>query len=346
MRHTLALVAALATGLATLAQPTIGIGDLPQAGTLYLRANAAPPLNVGDIDNAGADVTWNFSNLISLGDQETEYFPIEAASLTTQFVFSSADHFTAFELPDLGAELPIPISGATVYREFGNSAYKTIGIGLTTDLFDLPVTYDDEEELLPLPFTYGATLEGSSAFTLDLEGIFFYATDQVMDIEVDAWGTLLLPGGVYDCLRVKRTFSALDTVNVAAAGVGFTIPREGTVYEWYAPGEGMPVLSIQSFIDIPSVWQFKPGETNGVATGPGPAEWQVGPSPIQQGRRLCCPGLSGCDIIVSDALGREVFRGRPDGEGSSTSLSTEGWGTGVVVVTDVASGQSTRVVIR
>ena len=56
------------------AQPTIGTADLPQGGTVYLRANAVPPFNAYDIDNNGEDVTWNFSDLISTSDQETEYF--------------------------------------------------------------------------------------------------------------------------------------------------------------------------------------------------------------------------------------------------------------------------------
>ena len=327
------------------AQPTIGTADLPQGGTVYLRANAVPPFNADDIDNNGEDVTWNFSDLISTSDQETEYFSMGSASFTTQLVFSSADHFTAFDLPDLGADLPIPISGATVYREFGGGAYKTVGIGLTTDFIDLPVPFDDEEELLPLPLVYGAEMEETSAFTLDVEGVFFYATEQDMDIEVDAWGTLLLPGGEFDCLRVKRTFSALDTINVAAADIGFTLPREGTVYEWYAPGEGMPVLSVQTFIDIPAIWQYKPGETDAVAES-APVDWKLGPSPLQLGAPLHCPGLAGRDLLVTDVMGRTLFRGQPAVTGTLATLDTKGWTNGIVVVTDLDSGRSARVVIR
>ena len=136
---------------------------------------------------------------------------------------------------------------------------RSLGLGITTDIFDLPVIYDDEEELLPLPLTYGASLEGTSAFTLNLPELLYYQTAQSSVVEVDAWGTLLLPGGSYECLRVTRTYAAQDSVNVPAAELGFSLPREGTVYEWYAPGEGMPVLSVQEIIGIPAVWQFKAG---------------------------------------------------------------------------------------
>lgn len=165
------------------------------------------------------------------------------------------------------------------------------------------------------------------------------------DIEVDAWGTLLLPGGEFDCLRVKRTFSALDTINVAAADIGFTRPREGTVYEWYAPGEDMPVLSVQTFIDIPAIWQYKPGETDAVAES-APVDWKLGPSPLQLGAPLHCPGLAGRDLLVTDAMGRTLFRGQPAVTGTLATLDTKGWTNGMVVVTDLNSGRSARVVIR
>ena len=340
------ILAALIPGLSLLSQPSIVMADLPQGGTVYLRANALPAFNANDVELAGEDVLWDFSGLTAQGDVETEYFPMSAASLETQVLFSDADHFTAFDLPDFDGEFSLPISGATVYREFGSDAYRTIGLGLTTDLFDLPVTYEDEEELLPLPMVYGAFVAGSSAFEIDLEGIVYYASEQIMDIEVDAWGTLVLPGGEFECLRVKRTFAALDSVNLPAAEIGFAIPREGTVYEWYAPGEGMPVLSVQTFVDIPAVWQFKPSETDQVDAAQAPVDWKLGPSPLQAGDRLGCPGLAGRQVRVTDVMGRVLFEGQPHGSGARTGLSTVGWSTGTLLLTDVVTGRSARVVIR
>ena len=146
------LVPVLSACLVVHSQPTIGTADLPQGGTVYLRANAVPPFNADDINNDGENVTWNFSDLVGTDDVDTEYFPMGSASFTTQLIFSSADHFTALDLPDFGADLPIPISGATVYREFGGNAYKTVGIGLTTDFIDLPVPFTNRKEWIPSPW--------------------------------------------------------------------------------------------------------------------------------------------------------------------------------------------------
>lgn len=313
------------------AQPTLNSSDLPQGGQTYERASAAPPLFAGDLDAGGADLEWDFSDLVSTGIQDVPYFPMGAASITTQFVFSSADHFTAFEIPDLGIENPLPISGATTYHEFGSNAYRIIGLGITTDVFDLPVIYDDDEELLPLPLTFGATLDGTSAFQVDLPGILYYGTEQSHTIEVDAWGTLLLPGGEYECLRVRRTFSAQDTINVAAAGIGFSLPREGTVYEWYAAGEGMPVLSVQSLAGIPGVWQYKPGEEVNGTPDIAPTDMAIAPNPLQAGADLCIRSNAARDgrMRIVDAAGRVMFTGRVEWMEGQARISTADWPAGV-----------------
>ena len=85
---------AIATGLH--AQPVLDSNDLPQGGTTYVRATAIPPFFTGDLDAGSADVTWDYSDLEVATEAETPYFPMSEASFTTQFIFSSADHFTAF----------------------------------------------------------------------------------------------------------------------------------------------------------------------------------------------------------------------------------------------------------
>ena len=323
-------MAMLLSWAAISAQPTIGTGDLPQGGEIYIRANAVPDVFSDIVEDGGENITWDFSNLIATGDLETEYLPMSAANVTTQFVFSSADHFTAFELPEIGLDNPLPISGATTYLQFGNSAYKVIGLGITTDIFDLPVIYEDDEELLPLPFVYGASLEGSSAFEVDLPDLLHYSTVQTSDIAVDAWGTLLLPGGSYECLRVKRAFSAMDSINVPAAEVGFSLPREGVVYEWYAPGEGMPILSIQSVIGIPAVWQFKPGNDPASVSGPIPTHSMAYPNPIRTGEDILinCAGKGRVSVIVFNGSGQAILDTEIDVVDGVLRIPSTGWSQG------------------
>jgi hypothetical protein len=331
-RFFLLVSAWIAAGMttATWAQPVLTGSDLPQGGQTYLRANAIPPV-FADLDANGEALTWDFSNLVSTGETSTEYLPISSASITTQIVFGSADHFTAFDFPELGLEEALPISGATTYLEIGGSSYRVIGLGLTTDIFDLPVIYEDEEELLPLPLTFGASLEGSSALTIDLPELLYYDTEQTSLIEVDAWGTLLLPGNAYECLRVKRTYSALDSVNVALADIGFSLPREGTVYEWYAAGEGMPVLSVQSIAGIPAVWQYKPTDSDPTTVAEASrrdALPLLNPATVGHAIALSTPHEGPVHWCVTDAQGRPVFDGILNSAASRTVFPSQNWPAG------------------
>lgn len=332
--HFLPLVLALFSGtLSSWAQPVLNASDLPQGGEIYLRTNATPPLFSDDLETGGADLTWDYSDLIPTNDQETEYFQMGEASFTTQLVFSSADHFTAFELPDLGLENPLPFSGATTYLEFGNGSYKVVGLGITTDFVDLPVIYEDEEELLPLPLEYGATLSSTSAFNVDLPDLLFYSTAQTAEIEVDAWGTLNLPGGSYECLRVKRTYVAEDSVSIAG-GVGFGIPREGTTYEWYASGEGMPVLSVQSIAGIPGIWTYKPAEsTNAVGHVSADIRLGVAPNPAPMGGTVTLQYdvPVSLELTVVDAMGRVMHEGQLNAGQGQTQLPSAEWPAGTYV---------------
>lgn len=346
MKRAFLVVLACCSSWLTQAQPALNSSDLPQAGMTYTRANALPPLFGPDLEETGENFTWDYSSLVATQETETPHFSMGSASFTAQFIFSSADHYTAFELPDFGeGEFDLPISGASVYREFGGSAYQTIGLGIATDLLELPVVYEDAEELLPLPLTYGAFLESTSAFEVDLPGILFYATDQESTIEVDGWGTLLLPGASHECLRVKRTFSAEDTVSLSATELGFSLPREGTVYEWYAPGEGMPVLSVQTFADIPAVWQFKP-VPSATAQIDRPHGWSLGPNPLRVDSWLHCPGWAGKTICVQDLLGQVFFEGTLDTETARSGLDTKGWPAKGYLMTDVATGHTCRLLIQ
>ena len=56
------------------AQPVLTSADLPQGGTTYARANAAPPIFRGDLGASGEDLTWDFSDILLTTDAETEYF--------------------------------------------------------------------------------------------------------------------------------------------------------------------------------------------------------------------------------------------------------------------------------
>ena len=124
---------------------------------------------------------------------------------------------------------------------------------------------------------------------------------------------------------------AQDSVNVPAAGLGFSLPREGTVYEWYAAGEGMPVLSVQVLVGVPGIWQFKP-EAAGPSGLSEPTVFavQATPNPAAVGTRIALQhgGNAPVSVRVHDAAGRLVFSAILETNNGTTFLPSESWETG------------------
>ena len=114
--------------------------------------------------------------------------------------------------------------------------------------FDLPVTYDDIDEIIPLPLEYGETLSSTAVFQLDLTGIFTYGLSQSREVEVDD-GTLILPSGSYEVLRTRTELTATDDIFIEQLGEPFSIDREQATYQWCA-GMGF-LLEITEIFDCP-----------------------------------------------------------------------------------------------
>lgn len=267
--------------------------DLPQPGVTYPLVDALAP--GGDLELAGAGVTWDFSNLTPTGDAPLTPQPMSAASLTALFTFNSpfnpnyqSDFFLPTEFPDFGGQLPIdiPIDGFNNFYQTDGNHYTVCGVGLTSSGFDLPVTYSDIDEMLPLPCAYGATLNSSGAFALDLEGTFGYWLDQTRQVEADGHGTLILPGGSFPVLRTRTLLNATDSLLIPDLGVPFAFEREQIIYQWWGQGKGFPLLEITTTFGLPVTARYQDltSAPNAVAEAAERGEgFSVGPNPVAPG---------------------------------------------------------------
>ncbi|MDG2425005.1 MAG: T9SS type A sorting domain-containing protein [Flavobacteriales bacterium] len=326
------------------AQISLNSADLPQGGMTYNRANANPSLE--DFSITGANMAWDFGNLQSIGDTETAYHAMSDASFTIAFVFSNADHYTSFDLPEFEG-FEIPISGATIISEYSSSAYSTVGIGISIESLDLPVAYNDADATLPLPLTFGASLNDDSELALDIPSQIYFASNLNRDVTVDGWGTLTLPGGTFEVLRVKTIISGTDSLNFPAQEIGFSIPDNRVIYAWYAAGEGLPVLSITEIADAPIIISFKEGSpTVGLAQMSNtPKNLQVvGPIPARDFVQLS--GVHAGQLIdVVDATGR-LSAQLTVGSDGQVNISGMPSGTYVLSASDNASGSAARLVVE
>ncbi len=250
--------------LSSLGQITLTSNDLPQAGTTYPLVDMAPPI-LSDLEAAGPNAEWDYSDVVPLNDAPSTPQPMSSASATALFIFNNpfnssyqSDFFLPTELPDFGMDLGaiIPVDGFSNFYKTDGSAYTITGLALGAGIFDIPVPYTDRDELFPLPLEAGMTFQSTSAFALDVPETFGYWSDATRDVVVDGWGTLILPDGPHDVLRVKTEITAYDSIYIPQIGTPFAFERSQTVYQWYGLGHGFPLLEVNSLFGIPATARY------------------------------------------------------------------------------------------
>ena len=276
------------------AQITITGNDLPQGGVTYPLANATI-LDFGITDIIGENALWDAGDLIVLGPAPITPSDISQASFSAAFVFNSpfnstyqCDFFLPTEFPDLGIDLGIPLDGFNNFYQTDGNFYAIAGIGLSASGFDLPVTYDDIDEILPLPMEYGDEMTSTGAFDLDLTGILSYGLVQERSVVVDGWGTLILPSGSFDVLRTRTDLTATDDIYIEQLGQPFTIDREQVTYQWWGQGMGFPLLEITEIAGVPllSTFQDFSEPSNSISQLEQSNPWTAYPNPIRAGETL------------------------------------------------------------
>ena len=259
---TTALVCALP--MCALGQITITSSDLPQPGVAYPLVDIAPPL-LSDLEAAGPNALWDFSTVIDLNDAPQSPQPMSAASTTALFVFNNpfnssyqCDFFLPTELPDLGVDLSgiIPVDGFSNFYKTDGDAYTIAGLALGAAGFDVPVPYTDRDELFPLPLTADATFSSTNALAMDIPETFGYWSDGTRDVVVDGWGTLTLPDGDHEVLRVRTELFAHDSIFIPQIGTPFAFDRTQVTYQWWGQGYGFPLLEVTSLFGVPATARY------------------------------------------------------------------------------------------
>jgi len=210
MNRLLLLFSFVLFALSGQSQITVGSETFPQLGdTLYTKTDNLPS-NI-NLLTPGEDLSWNFSSLQSPFTSEivmespqqgqgSSFFPdadmmINLGNLGESYYRVDDSHYELLgsygsDPSGFGLELATIFSEPLIER---SAPLNYLDQHLHQTNLNLPFSWDDIPssitDSLNLPFT-----PDSLKLILDIQ-----RTD-----EVDAWGTLTIPGGIYDILREKR----------------------------------------------------------------------------------------------------------------------------------------------
>ncbi len=169
---------------------------------------------------SGAAQTWDFSGL--------NIFDIY--STTTYLDSSSASYDTTFSMSTVASSND---GASSDYYYFTQTSADLILNG-ESFLLDSELIYSDPERILKFPFAFGDTL-------FDDFGNPSHRTGSI-SVNADAYGTLILPSGIYTTLRVKSREQSTDYL-------AYTIKHDIVTYSWYTATERFPILQYTDWIE-------------------------------------------------------------------------------------------------
>ena len=336
------------------AQVTVNSSDLPQGGTAYTFQNALPDLGL-NLESTGPGWIWDFSDMEMQDSTDVQVQDIADASFSAQFAFNGfdpdyqADHFyTVLSAPDFGdagGDVGIAIDELTGYFQVSGSTYNQVGVGLAFGGLELPVAFEDIDELHPVPLTADASLTSTAVYEITVPATFTYAVDQVRTAEVDGYGTLLLPdGSSHEVLRLKSTVVSDDSVYLNLADQGFAFPRETVTYAWLGDG-GMPWMEVVTNLGIPSLVRYQgsapgPEDISAIQQPEKEAKFSLHPNPALRGQWI---GLNG---PLNGSWAVHALDGRTCMNFTGTGFSTQGLTPAVYVVRNHQTGATRRLLVQ
>ncbi|MDG1476902.1 MAG: T9SS type A sorting domain-containing protein [Vicingaceae bacterium] len=247
------------------AQITITNVDMPAVSDTF---RLSTTVNTQGLDPVltGPNFSWNFSTLVPDSQQVDTFFTVASTPALYQLYFNNPFFYPGYDATyaKRGFEISFPqvtVSEVFNYTKNTPTAFDNVGFGaningIPASVQNIPI---DKEYEFPLTYTNGTTSTTSlSEFELTIPTLGHYGQNMERVTTVDGWGSLVLPNGTYNVLRVKSVLNRVDTVYVDQFGFGFTTPRpEEIEYKWLAAGTGMPVLKMISNAGVVSQIEYQ-----------------------------------------------------------------------------------------
>jgi hypothetical protein len=242
------------------AQITITTTDMPVVNDT-IRYSTTLNIQGQDPTQTGANHTWDYSALTSNTQRLDTFFAVTSTPTAYQFFFNNsilyASHKANYALRGQDITfppiVPIPISFTEVFNFVKNSAskYENVGFGSKISGFPNSTRKQPIDVEYVFPLNDGDTSYSASQFNINIPTLAYYGQTMERENKVDGWGSLTIPMGTYNVLRVKSILTKVDTIFLDTLGFGVTFPRpEETEYKWLANGMSTPILKIVTSLGV------------------------------------------------------------------------------------------------
>tara|TARA_R110002050_G_scaffold141251_1_gene266267 strand:- start:20057 stop:21097 length:1041 start_codon:yes stop_codon:yes gene_type:complete len=313
MRYLFLFISLLTTG-SLFSQITITSTDLPQPGVSYYRSTQNNPTI--DVTETGAYQQWIYTGLQADSRDTLVYNTVSQTPFLYQFLFNNPldQIYKATEAkysPDVNLGGVLKMTNNYLFSKNSASEWTEVGLGTTVSKLPIPTKYTDTKIKLKLPLAFLNTNTDTYSYLLTIPAFGTQGQDGTLSYMVDGWGTIETPAGIFNALRVKTNIVKSDTIYIQQLNFGIRIPSTETVYEWYAPGEGFPVLTLTEQQGRLTSAIFKDNSLVGITENEMSSTNRIYPNPVINSVHLALNAtdyqvtiidLSGKTVLVSPTL--------------------------------------------
>ncbi len=239
--------------LQTSAQISITASDMPVSGDTLrysIVAGASATINLND---TGANKTWNFSSLSPMAQAVDEYKTALQVNPLYILISLQAYGYKVGDTLPVPAGITLPVNIKDIYSFFSkkSSPSRFVAEAFAANISGLPTAfnYQDEDEWYFFPLQYGDSNTSTFDLKMQLATVGSFQQKGSRTTKVDGWGTIETPYYTtpVNCIRVRSVIDEIDSAKIGPLpAIG--IPRKTVEYKWLAKGEHYPALWVTTTV--------------------------------------------------------------------------------------------------
>ncbi|MFM2047658.1 MAG: hypothetical protein RI955_204 [Bacteroidota bacterium] len=302
-------------------QITIHNTDVQKGGDIFKLSSQTTNITSIDPKPTGANYNWDYSTLVA--DAQV----MDTFLTTSQVPFTYSLYFFGYNLaqnaPDLNLGIVSISSICNMYKN-SSTTYDFWGYGGNISGIPLPFNCTPHDVIYKFPMNYGNMDSTDSKLTAAIPNLLSFTQYRHRVNQVDGWGSLRTPKGIFNCLRLKSFVHDMDSIKLDTAfthlpfALNLGIPQTTIEYKWLVAGQGDPLLQINqtaALIGAPTTslvrWQndstYIPPAPNGFENILNEHGLQIFPNPAN----LFCSlvnenGFKNADVLLTDITGRTL----------------------------------------
>ncbi len=220
------------------------------SGADAIRMSQASLLNLADTKLTGVGYTWNYDSLKPILQFVDTFVSVSSTPFLYQLYFNNPlspkyKASCAQKAPDINVLSQVQLSNTYNYFKNSITEYSVVGFGSTINGAPLSVKYDSTDVIYKFPLNFGNKDSSISKYVVSIPTLGYYGQRMKRVNEVEGWGTLSTPYGVFSVLKVKSTLYRTDTLFYSALNIGANFPLPVQYeYKWLTTGKKLPVLQI------------------------------------------------------------------------------------------------------